>query len=243
MMTSKHVLLPLVLLLTGCASASPARISQDALALGLAQCAADGRAVWLDPPQPIERILILGGVEDPQSTQGRIVPTTGLPGLGDLTWATFTTSHTADVFVTPNLSEAGTVFFGPTAGAPTGVYRITASHVGDPACAEYEESRRRYTALLRGVRGPYAPHVLTRGEVCYSYRYVGPLDLGTHTVIAARWFDRAATQRGYQRLVEEVRADGRVLARAVVYAIPGVSPPPGCFARSTTLSALGIPGL
>lgn len=208
-----------ILTLLGCATPVPAKITYDQ---ALRRCQDDAAARWLEPVDRIDRLLLLGKIEDPATTGGSLIsrsPHMSLNG-GLESWLTKTGLSRVDMYIpAPALDPHLNNNFGPKLGQPGGAYAYERLPENDPRCRSYvrppdysdKPVELKVSRLFDGT--------------CVSLHLVGPLDLDNYKFIEVGYFDVQAEAQGYSRYVQELRRHtGQVVARSVIYTLPGNRP-------------------
>jgi len=231
-------------LLSGCESIGAGDWSRGRLAQ---QCKADGHAVWLQPRPAFDRLLVLGGVRDPATTGGALIPDEpyGYEGV-ERTWFDRKGLTRVFVYMRPAAEPPAadnTFLFGPYAGAPEGVYQWDLLPADRPACAPYRawlKAREAHFAA-KGFPAPSAGPP----DTCVAYAYRGALNLADYGHVYVWWWDASldAAHAHAHRMVEELRrapaqSGGATIARAVHYGAEGdLGWAPDCFHRSESSRA------
>jgi hypothetical protein len=189
------------------------------------RCAEDGVGWWREPIQALQRVVLLGGIDDPATTRGELRPSLANSDLGGglEVWLEGTPLQAIDLYIVPRIGAGNDRLVGPKIGEPEGVYRFEKLKAGDPRCEVYDKASR----VRRESRPSYGP-ILADTTACVSFRYIGAFNRRAYDHIEYSYLDQAALRRGYRRYVNVVvrTADDQIVAQGVHYAIPGH--PPTC---------------
>jgi hypothetical protein len=189
------------------------------------RCAEDGAGWWREPMQALQRVVLLGNIDDPATTGGELRPNMGNSDLGGglELWLEKTPLQAVDLYIVPAIGAGNDRLVGPKIGKPEGVYRFEKLQAGDPRCEVYDKASR----ARRESRPSYGP-ILADTTACVGFRYIGAFDRRAYDHVEFSYLDKAALGRGYRRSVNVVMrtTDDQIVAQGVHYAIPGH--PPTC---------------
>ena len=187
-------------------------------------------AHWLKPIGPMNDVLLLGPVEDPATTNGRIIPSRywpGYEGVGEARWFNWVGLNRLYVFERPTTPKNQTWNFGPKEGDPEGVYIYEKHPASYPQCEQYRAAMKA-SLSTSSTYSPFSP--IVPKESCLTYGYLGELSLGIANFIEISYFDQPAREGNEILLVSELRrGEHDVVARSVACAAAvGALPPPPC---------------
>lgn len=214
----KRYIAALSIIATGCAA--PIAFSK-ASSEARDRCHTDGFPTRTSGPVKLGQFILMGQVEDPGTTGGKLQPRVSFHffggGLED--WLIRGGLPQVDMYIDdPNIEPNQNNLFGPKIGDQAGVYRFT--HLS-PDAAEC----RAYSAPPTFSDHPIHLQIARLGDgSCAKMSFVGGLDLTHYDSIQIFYSDVTARRRGYVRHVDQILMGGAVVAQSVRYILPDGRP-------------------